>query len=124
VATIGTFLLDSGRLLLNATGQLNLGDETLALHLRPMLRAGGPGIVVPVRVDGSFREPKLSLDPSVISPGNVAASLGATAASVASGLLSQGRIGGAVAAAGLGERGGDACGPGLAAVRAMAPPKN
>jgi hypothetical protein len=54
-----------------------------------MLRTNGPGVVLPVRVDGTFRNPKLS--PNAPS--------GGTAVSFPS------------------EHGADACGPALAAVR-------
>ena len=59
---IGTLLLDTSRLALQGSGAVRLGDEHLDLRLRPTLRIGGPGVAVPLRVGGSMREPKLSLD--------------------------------------------------------------
>lgn len=91
--TIGTLVLDSNRFLINAAGSLNLDSEMLALSVRPMLRTNGPPVVVPVRVDGTFRDPRISAN---------AASSG-TAVSYPS------------------EHGADACGPALAAVRARPP---
>jgi uncharacterized protein involved in outer membrane biogenesis len=60
-ASLGTLFVDAGRLAVQGGGALNLGDETLALRLRPMLHVG-PGLTVPVRVGGSFEHPKLTPD--------------------------------------------------------------
>jgi AsmA protein len=90
VVSIGTLVLDSRRFLINAAGSLNLDSETFALSVRPMLRTNGPGVVVPVRVDGTFRSPKIG--PNAPTAG--------AAVSYPS------------------EHGADACGPALAAVRA------
>lgn len=57
-----TMVLDTTRLMLQGTGEVNLADEHMALRLRPMLRIGGPGLVVPIRVGGTLRDPKLALD--------------------------------------------------------------
>ncbi len=59
--TVARLLADLPRLQIEGAGTADLGAETLGLHLRPMLRVG-PGVVVPVRVGGSFAEPKLALD--------------------------------------------------------------
>ena len=63
VASLSTLFVDTGRLQVEGGGTLNLGEELLALRLRPLLHVG-PGVVVPVRVDGSFRHPRLTLDAS------------------------------------------------------------
>jgi AsmA protein len=91
--TIGALVLDSNRFLINAAGSLNLDSEMLALAVRPMLRTNGAPVVVPVRVEGTFRNPRIS--PNTPSAG--------TAVSYPS------------------EHGADACGPALAAVRARPP---
>ena len=109
VATLGTAVADTDQLLVNASGTVALGPETLALRLRPMVRTGGPGIVVPLRVDGSFKDPKVQVDSSGIAGANMKSALG-----IAGALLG----GKPVAQALESERGGDACGPALAAVRA------
>jgi AsmA protein len=109
VATLGTAVLDTDQLLVNASGTVALGPETLALRLRPMVRTGGPGIVVPLRVDGPFKEPKVEVDSSGIAGANMKSALG-----IAGALLG----GKPVAQALESERGGDPCGPALAAVRA------
>ncbi len=88
--TIGTLVLDSPRFLINMAGTVNLDNELLALSVRPMLRTTGTSVVVPVRVDGTFRNPKIFAN---------APSPGAAAISYPS------------------EHGADACGPALATVR-------
>ena len=62
VATIDQMALDSLRLAVAATGQLDLGAETMALQLRPALRVPGTATIVPMRADGSWQEPKLTPD--------------------------------------------------------------
>ena len=84
-------MLNSARFLINIAGTANLGSELLALSVRPMLRTTGTGVVVPVRVDGTFRNPRVTLN----AP-----------------------LGGATAVSYPSEHGADACGPALAAVRA------
>ncbi len=54
-------IIDTGRLLLQGAGTVDLGGELIAMQLRPMLRAG-PGIVVPVHVTGPLRTPKIGID--------------------------------------------------------------
>jgi AsmA protein len=90
-ATVQSMVLDTSRALLTATGMLHLGDETLALRARPMLRASGPTIVVPVRIGGTFLAPGFALD-----TGGVLGFL-------------------------PGERGGDACAPAISQARAARP---
>jgi len=88
------FLLDTSRLHLEGDGTADLATETLDLRLRPLLRFSGNGIAVPVRVTGSFLEPKARLDA----------------------LGGNGRVGALIGAlSGLGAS--DACGPALAAAR-------
>jgi AsmA protein len=119
VATLHTATLDSARLLLSGAGSVNLGAETMALELRPMLRTGGAGVVVPVRVDGGWRDPKVALDPGKLAAANVKGGLGLVAgmlrAKPVAKALNIGALDAGVLAA---ERGGDACGPALAALRA------
>jgi AsmA protein len=95
-ATLSPLVLETSRVLVQGTGTINLADEALQLRLRPLIRAGGPGVVVPVRVGGTLLHPKATVD---------------TAGAVDSlaSLLSR-------QAAGA-ERGADACAPALAAAR-------
>ena len=87
---IGTLVFDSERFLMNVAGSANLDSELLALSVRPMKRTTGTSVIVPVRVDGTFRNPKVLLNAAVA---------GAAPVSYPS------------------EHGADACGPALAAVR-------
>ncbi len=64
VVTLTALKLDTTRLELEGGGTVNLADETMALHLRPLLRLGGAGVSAPIRVDGGFRRPAVSLDPA------------------------------------------------------------
>jgi AsmA protein len=90
-ADVTSLVLDTSRLLLQGTGTVQLGDESLNLQLRPMLRIGGPNLVFPAHVGGNFTDPKVALDSRN--------AVGAAAALLA------------------GERGGDACPAALAAAR-------
>ncbi len=66
-ASLAALRLDTALLDLEGTGVVDLGAETLALRLRPTIRAGGVGVVTPVRLDGPLARPVLaqgSLDPA------------------------------------------------------------
>ena len=108
VATSSALVIDAVRLLVQGAGHIDLRDETLLIRLRPMVRAGNQGLVVPVRVEGTLRQPKFGLD-------------AAAATGAAAGLLGRGdvvsRLATALAGATAAERGGDACGPALAVAR-------
>ena len=54
-------LLDAGRLSVEGEGTAELGAETLALQLRPVLRVGAAGVSAPVRVSGTFAHPQAVL---------------------------------------------------------------
>lgn len=62
VTQIRSLGLESALMDLSGAGSANLGNETLALYLRPLARLGHAGVVVPVRVTGSFRAPKIAVD--------------------------------------------------------------
>ena len=87
--------LDTSKLKLDGDGSLNLGNETIDLHLHPQLRLGTL-LSVPVRVSGAMRAPKVALDPGALAPGRI-------------GII----IGGAPSP--------DTCGPALTAARAGHP---
>ena len=76
--TLATLKLDSSRLELTGSGTLNLADETMALHLHPLLRLGGAGVAAPVRLEGSLRRPSVALD-SLGEPGRVGVVIGGLA---------------------------------------------
>lgn len=117
-ASVTALVLDTPRALVQGTGAVNLDTEMLAMRLRPMLRTGGPGIVVPVQLYGPIDAPSGKVDRGGAIQG--------TATGLASGLL--GNLAGLVknpartlASAFAGEHGGDACGPAIAAARAARP---
>ncbi len=70
IGTLHTLVLNSSLLTLNGDGTLNLGAETLDLHVRPQARVAGTGLVVPLRVTGSFRAPSAVPDPAAALTAN------------------------------------------------------
>ncbi len=114
VAVVSALVLDTGRALVQGGGVINLGDEILGLRLRPLLRTGNGngigGVVLPIRVAGPMREPNVALDSGGAIEGiagNIAGNLGGFGRNPLA----------ALGKALVGERGGDACGPALAAAR-------
>jgi uncharacterized protein involved in outer membrane biogenesis len=57
--------LDTSRLSMDGDGSIDLGDETMALHLRPVVRLGGSGVAAPVLLHGGFHSLKASLEPAM-----------------------------------------------------------
>ena len=78
--TTRALVLDTTRLRVEGEGGLALADERLDLHLRPQLLAGGAQITVPVKVAGTLRSPKPTLDPGAISPGRIGLTIGGASA--------------------------------------------
>lgn len=78
-ARLATLLLDADRALMQADGTLQFADEAADIRLRPILRIGGPGLVLPLLLRGSFRSPVLTLDKAAVT-GDVATALAAAAA--------------------------------------------
>jgi len=118
VATVGTLVLDTQRALVQGAGVVNLRDEALALRVRPLLRVGGPGLVVPLRITGAFRSPDVVVDTGGALQGaaigilsGVTGTLGSLARNPMATLNNFL----------VGERGGDACGPAIASARAAKP---
>jgi uncharacterized protein involved in outer membrane biogenesis len=64
VVDLKALLLDTVPLRLTGGGSVDLGAETLALHLLPLVRVGASGMSMPVNVQGSFRAPKAAIDAS------------------------------------------------------------
>jgi uncharacterized protein involved in outer membrane biogenesis len=64
IATVRSLALVSSLLTMDGRGSLNLGAETLDLRVRPQARIAGTGIVVPLRVGGSFASPSAAPDPA------------------------------------------------------------
>lgn len=67
--------LDTGRMSLDGDGTVDLPDQTLALHLRPIVGVGGTGVAAPVSVTGSFDALRATLDP-IMSGGRVGITIG------------------------------------------------
>jgi AsmA protein len=71
--------LDTSRLSVDGDGVLDLGAETLTLHLRPIVRIGGAGVAAPVVVSGPFSALKPALEP--MTNGRVGITIGGPAPS-------------------------------------------
>jgi uncharacterized protein involved in outer membrane biogenesis len=65
VATLQPAALNTAAVIIDGGGDVDLGNETLALKLRPRAKIGGTGIALPVRVSGKMRSPTAKVD---ISP--------------------------------------------------------
>jgi AsmA protein len=70
VLAVKPLAIDTAALIIEANGDLDLGNETMTMRVRPRTRIGGTGIVLPVRVTGPFRDPTARLD---ISPNGLGA---------------------------------------------------
>jgi AsmA protein len=122
IATVRSLVFASSLLTLDGDGSLNLGAETLDLHVRPQARVAGTGLVVPLRVTGPFRSPSASPDPTAAVTQNA----GTVAGAVLSTTTPLGIVAGALGALGAKQvpGGGEAnCGGvGAPAVSHPAPP--
>jgi AsmA protein len=78
-ARLASLLLDADRALVQADGTVDFADEAMNIRLRPTLRIGGPGLVVPLLLRGSLRSPVLTLDQAAVT-GDVARALADAAA--------------------------------------------
>lgn len=93
---ISALAVDAGRLRMSGSGSVDLRQQLLDLHLRPVLQLGGTEAAVPLRLTGPFRAPRAMLD-----------------------RIAQGRVGFTIGAALDG--GGDVCAAPLASARAGMP---
>ena len=62
MATLNPFLLNTSLITVDGSGGLNLGAETLDLHLRPQGRIGGTAFSVPLTVSGGFAQPRVAMN--------------------------------------------------------------
>jgi AsmA protein len=114
IATLRSLVLVSSLLTMEGSGSLNLGAETLDLHVQPQTRIAGTGLVVPLQISGPFRSPSTRSD--------TAAAVTENAGTVAGTVLGKTNPLGAIAGA-LGAKqllgGGPSvdCGPALGAAR-------
>lgn len=60
--TVPALALDVGRALIRGSGTTELGDETLDLRVRPLLRVTSAGISLPLKVTGRYRAVEVSVD--------------------------------------------------------------
>ncbi|MBV9735180.1 MAG: AsmA family protein [Acidisphaera sp.] len=113
-ADVRALTLDTTRLRVSGSGSIDLRDRTLALHLRPLVKVAGSGIVVPLLVSGPWHAPTTRFDPTGV-PGAAAG----TAVELARKGSPLAPLTSALASAGehlLGDT-GEACGPALALAR-------
>lgn len=64
VAQSRALLLDTRVASTTGAGAANLGDETLAFRLRPVVRVGDVSLTTPLGVTGRFGAPRFSVDPN------------------------------------------------------------
>ncbi|HEY1410999.1 MAG TPA: hypothetical protein VGF36_02600, partial [Rhodopila sp.] len=101
-------------------GTVNLGNETLAMTLRPQARIAGTGVVIPLTVSGPIRDPAVKMNElhtAEANAGTVAGAVigGATGLGIVGGLLGADKL--------LGGGSGDVCPAALAAARGQAVPE-
>ncbi len=120
---IGTFkalALSSSLLTMTGSGAMNLGEETLAMQLRPQGRVAGTGVVIPLSITGPIRNPAVKVNELAAAESNA----GAVAGAVIGNATPLGIVGGLLGAdkfLGGGTTG--ICGPALAAARGQAVPE-
>ena len=78
MAILNPFLLNTSLITVDGSGGLNLGAETLDLHLRPQGRIGGTAFSVPLTVSGGFAQPRVAMNQTGAA-GEVQAVIGALA---------------------------------------------
>ena len=114
IAALRSFVFASSLLSMDGGGSVNLGAETLDLHIRPQARLAGTGIVVPMRISGPWRAPATVPDASAVA-GNAGAMAGALLGNATPLGMIAGALGGKQILGGSGE-----CG---AAPAAQGPPQ-
>jgi AsmA protein len=119
VAELRALDLNSSVLSMDGTGRVNLGDETLALQLRPQGRLANTVIVVPLRVTGPIRSPEVVVN----AIGAAESNAGTVAGAVIGGATPLGLLGGMLGGGKLSDaRSADACAGPLALARGQAIP--
>ncbi len=66
VGTVNALVLDTSALLLQGSGSVNFGQESLALALKPALYLGETELTAPLTVGGTFADPRLGKVGSVV----------------------------------------------------------
>jgi AsmA protein len=114
-----SFALSSSLLTMTGGGSVNLGNETLALLVKPQARIGGTGVTIPMRVTGPIRSPATKID----SIGTAEDNAGTVAGAIIGNATPLGLLGGMLGVDKLiGAGGGDVCAGPLALARGNAPP--
>lgn len=119
VAELRTLVLNSSMLSMDGSGSANLGEETLALQLRPQGRVGGTAITVALRVAGPMRSPNVAVNGLGTAESNVGTAAGAVIGSATPLGWLGGMLGGSKL---LGGASGDSCAGPLALARGQAAP--
>ncbi|HXT78875.1 MAG TPA: AsmA family protein [Acetobacteraceae bacterium] len=118
VGTFRALALSTSLLTMDGGGTVNLGEETMALKLRPQGRIGGKEVVVPMTASGPIRTPSVAID----SVGAAESNIGALAGALGGGNTPLGALGGLLGGAGSAAP-GDVCPAALAVARGgKAPP--
>jgi AsmA protein len=66
VGTVNALVLDTSALLLQGSGSVNFGQESLAIALKPALYLGETELTAPLTVGGTFADPRLGKVGSVV----------------------------------------------------------
>jgi hypothetical protein len=77
VGTFKALALSSSLLTMTGGGAVNLGEETLALQLRPQARVGGTAVVIPLAVSGPVRNPAVKVNEIAAAESNAGTVAGA-----------------------------------------------
>jgi AsmA protein len=118
VAAFESLALSSSLLTMTGGGSINLGDETLAMTLRPRVRVAGAGLVIPIQLSGPIQHPATRVNKIGAAESNA----GSVAGAVIGDATPLGIIGGLFGVDKLLESDGDVCPAALAAARGEAAP--
>jgi len=121
VAELRALDLNSSALSMDGTGSVNLGEETLAVRLRPQGRLGSTVIVVPVQANGPIRSPAVKVN----AIGAAESNMGTVAGAVAGKATPLGLLGGMLGGGKLADAGSaDSCAGPLAVARGQPLPQD
>jgi len=71
VVTVQSAALSTAALIVEGNGEIDLGQEALALRLRPRAKISGTGVVVPVKIGGHLAAPSAKVDLSTSGNGGL-----------------------------------------------------
>ena len=120
IGTIKALALSSSLLTMSGAGAINLGDETLAMELRPQARIAGTSVLIPVNITGAIRNPAVKVNELGAAESNA----GTVAGAVLGNATPLGIVGGLLGAnKALTGGTADICPPALAAARGQPIPE-